>query len=157
MRGFLDGDLFELRCTCGITVPSTSFKLKDVADIIRSICLHFLIYSAKSELDQLKEGLGTLDLLSKMQSHSQKFLPLFIATNQLVLTADAVISLFKVDNWSPEGSNDREAEEAVIFNWENYVRETTGYFANSVYCLKTYWNIHTYRWPADPRGHFCMS
>ena len=98
------------------------------AELICGICLHFLIYSAKAELDQLKEGLGTLNLLSTMQSHPLKFLPLLTAANQLELTADAVISLFIVETWSPEGSNDREAEEAVIFNWENYIRETAGIY-----------------------------
>ena len=56
-----------------------------------------------------------------MDTHASKFLPLFIATDQ-VLTADALLALFKVKVWSPDGSNDREAEEAVIFNWENYIR-----------------------------------
>ena len=156
MRGLLDEDVFELRCTCGITVPSTSFKLKDVANTIRIICLHFLIYSTKSELDQLKEGLGTLNLLSTMQSHPQQFLPLFMANNQLQLTADAVISLFKVDEWSPEGSNDREAEEAVIFNWENYIRETSGKFHISFIVEKST-GILSHRWASDPRGCVCMS
>ena len=56
MRELLDGDLFDLRCTCGITVPSNSLKLKDLTEIIRSFCLHFVIYSAKSELDQIKDS-----------------------------------------------------------------------------------------------------
>ena len=124
MRQLLDGDLFDLRCNCGITVPSTSFKL--MPELLQIFCLHFLIHSVKSELDQLKEGLQTLNLLSTIQRHPLKFLPLFTATDRSELTPNALISLFKVDQWSPEGSNDREAEEALIFNWEHYVRETAG-------------------------------
>lgn len=126
MRELLDGDLFDLRCTCGITVPSNSLKFKDLTEIIRSFCLHFVIYSAKSELDQIKEGLGTLDLLNVMQNNSAHFLPLFLGSNQSKLTADTLLGLLKVKEWSPEGSNSREYEEAVMFNWENYVRETEG-------------------------------
>ena len=41
MKEMLDGDLFDLWCTAGITVPSTKFKFEDVPEVIRSICLHF--------------------------------------------------------------------------------------------------------------------
>ena len=116
----------DLRCSCGITVPSSSFKLKDMPELIRSFCLHFVIHTVKSELNQLKEGLMTLNLLSTMLSHPLTFLPLFTAADRSDLTADGLIALFKVDEWSPEGSNDHEAEEALIFNWENYIRETAG-------------------------------
>ena len=126
MRSLLDGDLFDLRCTCGITVPSRNLKFKDLPELIRSLCLHFVIYAAKSELDQLREGLQVLNLLSIMQSNSTLFMPLFIGSNRPQLTADALLGLFKVKSWSPEGSNSRECEEAVIFNWQNYVRETEG-------------------------------
>ena len=87
-----------------------------------------------------------------MQSHPLKFLPLFTATNQLELTADVVISLFKVEKWSPEGSNDCEAEEAVIFNWENYIRETAGTFAMIMFVLVLKFSeiYPTHRWPSGP-------
>ena len=126
MRSLLDGDLFDLRCSCGITVPSKNLKFKDLLELIRSLCLHFVIYTAKSELDQLREGLEVLNLLSVMQSNSTLFMPLFVGSNRPQLTADSLLGLFKVKSWSPAGSNSRECEEAVIFNWENYVRETEG-------------------------------
>ena len=53
-------------------------------------------------------------------------MPLFIRSNHPQLTADALLGLFKVKLWSPEGSNSRECEEAVIFNWQNYVQKTEG-------------------------------
>ena len=61
-----------------------------------------------------------------MQSHPLEFLSLFTVSNQSRITADELITLFKVKEWSPEGSNDRELEEAVIFNWENYIQEIAG-------------------------------
>lgn len=135
MRALLDGDLFDLRCTCGITVPSQSLKFKDLPQLIRSFCLHFVLYSAKSELDSIKEGLTILGLLSVMQKHSTQFLPLFLGSNRPKLTFDTLLGLFKVKEWSPQGSNSREPEEAVIFNWENYVREAEGKYICCCYCV----------------------
>jgi len=70
MRALLDDDLFDLRCSCGITVPSSSLKFKELPELIRSMCLHFVIYAAKSELDQIRDGLKMLDLLGVLESNS---------------------------------------------------------------------------------------
>jgi hypothetical protein len=61
-----------------------------------------------------------------MQNNSSQFLPMFLGSYRTELTADTLLGLFTVNEWSPEGSNSREAEEAVMFNWENYIRETEG-------------------------------
>lgn len=68
----------------------------------------------------------TLNILSTLQEHSLKLLSLFIPPDSSVITAEELIALFKVKEWSPEGSNDREWEEAVVFNWKNYVHEAAG-------------------------------
>ena len=95
MRSLLDGDLFDLRCTCGITVPSRNLKFKDLPELIRSLCLHFVIYAAKSELDQLRQGLQVLNLLSIMQSNSTLFMPLFIGSNRPQLTVTHYLACLK--------------------------------------------------------------
>lgn len=128
MKALLDGDQFDLRCTCGITLPSSSLKFKDLSELIRNICLHFVIYASKSELDQIRDGLKTLSLLSVMESRPLHFLPLFLGGCQQELTADKLIGHFKIQQWSPKGSNDREDEEAIVVNWENYIRETAGQY-----------------------------
>ena len=115
MRSFLDGDLFDLRCSCGIAVPSRSLKLKDLPELITSFCLHFVIYSAKSELDQIREGLNTLHVLDLMESHSADFVQVFIGNCHQNVTADILLELFKPKEWSSEGSNRREAEETVYY------------------------------------------
>ena len=61
-----------------------------------------------------------------MQSQSDLFMPLFAGSHCPQLNADTVLALFKVRQWSPDGSNDWEDEEAVVFNWENFVREAEG-------------------------------
>ena len=58
--------------------------------------------------------------------------------------SDTLLGLFKVKEWSPQGSNSREPEEAVIFNWENYVRETAG--KNIGYFCSV--------WPTEPELYF---
>lgn len=78
MKALLDGDLFDLRCTCGITLPFSSLKFKDLPELIRNIYLHFVIYAAKSELDQIRDDLKTLGLLTVMESSPLHFLPLFL-------------------------------------------------------------------------------
>ena len=127
MRALLDDDL---RCTCGISLPSVTFKLKDLPELIRNICLHFVIYVAKSELDQIKDGLRTLKLLAVMESNQLQFLPLFLNCHRQQLTADKLIG-FRVQDWSPK---DREDEEA---NWENYVRATEGKCSGQL--VRCYW------------------
>ena len=67
-----------------------------------------------------------MNLLCVMQNNSSQFLPMFLGSYRTELTADTLLGLFTVKEWSPEGSNSRESEEAVMFNWENYVRETEG-------------------------------
>ena len=126
MRVLLDDQLFDLRCMCGITVPSTNIKFADLPQLIQNMCLHFVIFTVKSELDQLRDGLRTLGLLNVMESNYLQFLPLFLACHREELTADRLIALFKIEEWSPKGSNNRDDEEAVIVNWENYVRMTEG-------------------------------
>ena len=54
------------------------------------------------------------------------FMPLFLGSSLPQLSVDALLTLFKVREWSPEGSNNREVEKGVILNWENYVREAEG-------------------------------
>lgn len=65
----MDGDMLDLRYTCGVTVPSQRLKFKDLPELVRHLCLHFVIYSSKSELDQIRDGLKTLNLLDVMQSN----------------------------------------------------------------------------------------
>lgn len=51
--------------------------------------------------------------------------PLLLSSGKRSLTSDELLKLFKVV-WSPEGSNSRECEEAVIYGWTNYVHSCAG-------------------------------
>lgn len=67
-------------------------------------------------------SIGVLDLL---HSYPTLFRPLFAASDKPKLTADRVSSTFIVQ-WSPRGCNQREAEEAVIFGWMEYLDGVKG-------------------------------
>ena len=78
----------------------------------------------KAELDELKQGLGELGIVSLLQKYLITLRPLFVATYD-ILTADIVQDLFK-PCYSPSGSNQREKEEEVIMYWINFLQEIEG-------------------------------
>ena len=64
-------------------------------------------------------------MLDLLHSYPTLFRPLFAASDKPKLTADQVSSTFIVQ-WSPRGCNQREAEEAVIFGWMEYLDGVKG-------------------------------
>ena len=77
---------------CGYCKPSSAVDLEDKEGIVKAISLHFLIFKAKAELDQLKDGLQILGVASAMQAMPDTFLPLFTVdlTEGAVLTPGRV-------------------------------------------------------------------
>lgn len=118
----LSSDEYSFRYDAGVTVPSTSVKLADTEEIVLAIAKHFLVYTCKGELDQLKKGLEHLNVLDLLLRHRTLVRPLFVAAGKEKLTSSRMLTLFRVD-WSPHGSNQREVEEAVILGWTEYVNE----------------------------------
>jgi len=59
--------------------PSSAVGLEDKEGITKAMSLHFLIFKAKAELDQLKDGLRTLGAAGAIQAMPDTFLPLFTA------------------------------------------------------------------------------
>ena len=125
MKRLLDSKEFEFRFDAGLSFPSNSVKIENVDDIVRSLAMHFLVYSCKAELDQLKAGVSELGILSLIHSYPKLFKPLFTVTGKPQLTPDYVAAAFKVC-WSPEGSNQRKDEEDVIFGWREYLQGLKG-------------------------------
>lgn len=118
----LSSDEYSFRFDAGVSMPSNSVKIEDKEKITICIAKHFLIYVCKGELDQLKSGMQHLGVLDLMFRHSALLGPLLTVSGIPQLTSSVLLELFNVD-WSPEGSNQREIEEAVILNWTEYVRE----------------------------------
>ena len=88
--------------------------------------MHYLVFSCKTELDQLKQGLAKLlEILNLVQNHPVLFKPLFVAHGKPKLSADSLTAIFHMC-WSPKGSNQWENEEAVILEWTEYLQGTEG-------------------------------
>ena len=111
-----------------MATPTSFISIEDKKEVAMSLAMHFLVYKTKAGLDQLKEGLGNLGI---HQSHNQ-LKPLFLATGKPKVSASAVLSMFKVQ-WSPQGSNQKESEEAVILGWNEYVHDLEGMLLHSDY------------------------
>ena len=121
MRTLIDSDDFLFRFDAGVTVPSSSLAIEQRDDIIRSLVMHYLVFSCKAELDQLKQGLSELEILKLLHTYPALFKPLFVVCGKPKLTADLLAATFQVC-WSPKGSNQRENEEAVIYGWMEYLQ-----------------------------------
>ena len=87
--------------------------------------MHYLIYKSKAELDQLKEGLEYLGVYNLICRNRSVMKPLFLQSGKPKVTAASILATFEI-KWSPQGSNQREKEEAVIFGWTEYVYDTEG-------------------------------
>ena len=68
---------------CGFTKPPILVGLEDKPALVKAICFHQLILKCKGELDQLKDGLGTLGVADAMKLNPSAFEPLFTATSGL--------------------------------------------------------------------------
>ena len=74
----------------GFSKPITSLKLSDVNELVHVVCIHYVIFKSKAELDQLAEGLrecGVLDFVKKFP----KLLEPFFLYGGETLTAGNVV------------------------------------------------------------------
>ena len=82
-------DAADLLVDCGFIKPLMSVNLTDRPGIIKAITLHYTIFRAKAELDQLRGGLNTLGVADAMHSYSDLFQPLFTSVGPTKLTPGA--------------------------------------------------------------------
>ena len=125
LKVLLDSEEFEFRFDAGVTTPSAALTLQDQKQVAISMAMHFLVYTTKAELDQLKDGLGHLGVLDLMHTFPSQMKPLFLASGKPKVSALSLIAMFEIE-WSPQGSNQREAEEAVVFGWTEYIHDMEG-------------------------------
>ena len=69
LQALLDSDEYQFRFDIGVNVPSASVALKDKERIALSIAMHYLVYSCKAELDQMKDGLLHLHVLGLVERY----------------------------------------------------------------------------------------
>ena len=136
-RQLLNSDQLSFRFDGGVSIPSTSVSIEDKEKIAIALAKNFVIYSCKAELDQLKDGLSHLGVLNIFQDHPKLMKPLLLSSGKRSLNSSQVLDLFKTV-WSPEGSNQREREESVIFGWTHYVHSCGGKNRMMYMCMRDF-------------------
>ena len=96
--------------------------------IVQSFSTHYAVVRVKAELDQILEGLATLDVLDLIRSNPIKMRTLLVHSNAVPLTADMMLDMCQA-RLSPVGANRREAEEEVVMQWVKAI-ESKSYTTN---------------------------
>ena len=71
-----DNEVLQKLMDAGYTKPLLHIYKQDM---LSALAVHFCLLSVKAELDQLREGLETLHVLSAMMKHPHVFQCLFVA------------------------------------------------------------------------------
>lgn len=107
-------------------MPSSSVSLTDKENLLKAISMHFIVYSQKAELDDIKAGLGyVLGFGGLARQYPKLFKPLFVASGQVKLHARSFLQLCDI-KYSPRGCNKREKEEEIMMNFNYYIQELEG-------------------------------
>ena len=109
-----------LRFKAGYTKPVVAFE--DKQKFIRCICLHQLILSTQSEIDQFIKGLMTNGILNVIRNNPDKPRKLLQHDNNERLTAQVVDNQFHCI-FSDKGGNKHRSEEATAFNFSHYLED----------------------------------
>ena len=109
-----------LRFKAGYTKPVVAFE--DKQKFIRCICLHQLILSTQSEIDQFIKGLMTNGILNVIRNNPDKPRKLLQHDNNERLTAQVVDNQFHCV-FSDKGGNKHRSEEATAFNFSHYLED----------------------------------
>ena len=116
---------------CGILKPVIKVTTIDVPEITEAVCMEYLIMKSINELNQFQEGLNVLGLSNLIKDHPASCHELFVDCSKSITPYD-IDKLF-LPVFSPEGSNARENEEALILNWKDYIYEAESMLKES--CL----------------------
>ena len=106
----------------GIALRLDTIGIKEKPTIISAMAKHFAVLEVKAELDQLLSGLSsTLGVLELVRSDPVLMKHLFIHSATSPMTADDMYDTFNIC-YSPDGSNNREREEATIMLWVHFLQ-----------------------------------
>ncbi|XP_028254486.1 G2/M phase-specific E3 ubiquitin-protein ligase-like [Parambassis ranga] len=96
-------------------------SLEDKYLLAEDILMFQVIHRVRGPFERFRDGLGSLGVLDKIQTHPESFRPL-LCWSPTTLTADLIDSLFTI-RLSPVGSNRRQAEEMVVPFWRDYLAD----------------------------------
>ena len=116
-RQLLDKEEYEFRYDLGIGQVASSVNSSDQMQIVVCMCKHYSNLSIKAELDQILCGLSsTLNMLHLIREYPKMFRPLLVYEKTAKLSGDDLFGTF-APILSPDGSNQREAEELLLMWW----------------------------------------
>ena len=116
---------YNFRYDCGISQPIAHMKFFDCEKIVNAFALHFSVIRVKAELDQIINGLAMFGVKQLAEENRQITRSLFVHFKPMPLTADELFDMFPPE-FSPKGSNRREAEESALMKWVNYTQAIEG-------------------------------
>lgn len=127
LRSLINGsDEFDFRFACGYTKPTQRMNLLDSNEMVRSVWLHHVLYSPHAELEQLRKGfLQTLRMQVLVSLHDDGVRALLAYSTLFDVTLEYLQDSFVFD-YSPNGSNNRTKEEAIVIHWLEYVSNCKG-------------------------------
>lgn len=92
--------------------------------MVKELCHFFVIDNVRSAVEQFKEGLGTLDILSLIKRHPRVMQEAFCAKESKLKASD-VLDLF-IARLDEPGSNNYERQELILMHWRDYLQDCEG-------------------------------
>ena len=126
-------DDYEFRFSCGVSKPISRLQFSDKEKIVNAMCLHYSVLVTLAELEQLRRGLTIQKFNMLMGSHPQAVRKAF-ELSQTKITSDFLQDLV-VPMFSPQGSNKRAVEEALIMTWIRYLQHLEALIMSKVYLI----------------------
>ena len=134
LQELLVDDKFAFVVECGFLKPATSVVMGDIADLVHTVFLEYVILRSTQEIAQFRDGLEALGIATLIQQHPLPLKKLFLHDHTENVTAQYLSDLLK-PVFSPHGHNQREDEEAVILNWHDYLKDVEGVLIGNCSCV----------------------
>lgn len=98
-------------------------SIADKDEFINAIWLHYVFFSPHAELIQLRKGFReTLEVEFLACIHGKHLRSMLVPTCAFNPTLKLLVDEIAV-NYSPDRSNNRTAEEAIMLHWSDYICE----------------------------------
>ena len=121
-RQMLETRKYDLRFKLGYGRPSSSLEAHHITQLVTGVCLQQIIYSNKTALDQLLEGLRSHQVNELIAGNFPLAKALFTHTPTVSIDATAMRSLFKFTP-SQTGTNARTKEEELLLYWYRFLSD----------------------------------
>ena len=126
LRDLLANDQYNFRFEYGHTKPIHQMDLNDATALVKAVWLHVVFCTPHVELLQLQKGFReTLQMKLLVCRYSAEVHSMLAGSSKFEITPDYLLDSLVI-MYSPQGSNKRTSEEAIILNWTDYVQECQG-------------------------------